>query len=350
MKTGFYISGAAHLGLIAWVLFGGLFLRPDDVPSLENTQVSLLSSEEFAALMPPEIPPQAEPETAAPQDPEVDAPTPPAEDENPPELPVEPEQPLPPTEPNEAVVEDQPPTDIQTINPQEVPLAPIAPEASLRPSARVSPDPVIDDAPDVTEDILSQEATESVAAPEAEPAPEVDETTAPEDASDRIVAEAEAPPASSPASSARPPARPNRPQPTEPVNDQNADIMAALSEANQTPATQPAPSGPPLSSGEKDALRISVSRCWNVNSLSAEALLTTVIVAVDMSIDGKPDVGSIRLVSSSGGSNVAADVAYGAARRAIIICGQQGFDLPKEKYDHWKELEITFDPEKMRTR
>ena len=40
--------------------------------------------------------------------------------------------------------------------------------------------------------------------------------------------------------------------------------------------------------------------------------------------------------------------AFEAARRAIIRCGAQGFDLPREKYDHWRDIEMVFNPEKMR--
>ncbi|MEM9438259.1 MAG: energy transducer TonB, partial [Pseudomonadota bacterium] len=39
-----------------------------------------------------------------------------------------------------------------------------------------------------------------------------------------------------------------------------------------------------------------------------------------------------------------------AARRAIIRCGATGFDLPREKYDQWRQIEMTFNPEEMRTR
>ncbi|MEL7282847.1 MAG: energy transducer TonB, partial [Pseudomonadota bacterium] len=81
------------------------------------------------------------------------------------------------------------------------------------------------------------------------------------------------------------------------------------------------PTGPPLTGGERDALRVAVSRCWNVGSLSTDALGTTVVVAVDMQESGQPVNGSIELVSSSGGSAAAAQQAFEAARRAIIRCG-----------------------------
>ena len=40
--------------------------------------------------------------------------------------------------------------------------------------------------------------------------------------------------------------------------------------------------------------------------------------------------------------------AFEAARRAIIRCGSNGYDLPREKYGQWQNIEMTFNPEKMR--
>ncbi|WP_380057028.1 energy transducer TonB [Falsihalocynthiibacter sp. SS001] len=351
MRTGLYISGAGHTALIVWILFGGLFLRADEAPTLENTQVSLITAEEFAAMSPPEVPADDGATPPPPQEPAAEVPTPP-----------EPEAPVAPSEPPSEVV-DQAPSPIESPEPLTVPLAPLAPTASPRPSERVAPQPVITEEPNAVEDTITQEATETVEAPEPEqePTPEVEQTTAPEEASDRIVAEADAPPASAPDSSRRPPARPERPAPQEPEEQpepeaptvQNDDILAALNEANQEPAPTPSqtvPSGPPLSQGEKDALRLSVGQCWNVGTLSAEALRTTVVVGLNVGRDGVPESASLRMISSSGGSQASARQAYEAARRAILRCGAGGFDLPAEKYDHWKEIEITFDPEKMRNR
>ena len=67
-----------------------------------------------------------------------------------------------------------------------------------------------------------------------------------------------------------------------------------------------------------------------------------------MQRDGRPDTASIRLLSSSGGSDAAARQAFEAARRAVIRCGARGFDLPADKYSHWQDVEMTFNPEKMR--
>ncbi|MCG6885199.1 MAG: energy transducer TonB, partial [Silicimonas sp.] len=112
----------------------------------------------------------------------------------------------------------------------------------------------------------------------------------------------------------------------------------------------PAPAGPPLTGGEREGFRVAISRCWNVGSLSTDALATTVVVAVEMEQSGKPITGSIRLVSSSGGSSSGERQAFEAARRAIIRCGASGFGLPVEKFDQWREIEMTFNPEGMQFR
>ena len=39
---------------------------------------------------------------------------------------------------------------------------------------------------------------------------------------------------------------------------------------------------------------------------------------------------------------------YEAARRAIIRCGAKGFQLPPEKYEQWRNIEMEFNPERMR--
>jgi hypothetical protein len=109
-----------------------------------------------------------------------------------------------------------------------------------------------------------------------------------------------------------------------------------------------APTGPPLSASEKDALRVAVRDCWEVSSLSSLALETTVVVAVSLTQDGKPVVSSIRQVSSEGGTIASTSEAFENARRAIIRCGASGFKLPIGKYDQWKDIEMNFNPQRMR--
>ena len=145
--------------------------------------------------------------------------------------------------------------------------------------------------------------------------------TAPEQAVDQIVTEAEETASLAPTRSVRPPSvRPSRPTPVavaEPAPEPKPDastanaVNAALAEALAGPAENTdAPVGPPLSAGEKDALRVAVSQCWNVGSQSSEALQTTVVVGVSMNKNGTPISGSIQMLGSSGGSSAAARQAF----------------------------------------
>jgi hypothetical protein len=130
----------------------------------------------------------------------------------------------------------------------------------------------------------------------------------------------------------------------------SGEIGQAVDDALQgrTPGPVPAPETPSLTRAQQDRLRLAVLPCWNAGVLDSEALMTTVVVAVSMHRDGKPEPGSLRLVGFSGGSDAAARRAFEAARRAILRCGANGYDLPIEAYERWREIEMTFNPESMR--
>ncbi|MBW6507405.1 MAG: hypothetical protein K0B00_11720, partial [Rhodobacteraceae bacterium] len=126
-----------------------------------------------------------------------------------------------------------------------------------------------------------------------------------------------------------------------------AEAMATPA-ATGTGGVGRAPSGPPMTAGEKDALVLAVKACWNVGALSTDALRTTVTIGLEMAPDGRPNAASIRRISAEGGTEASAAQAFDAGRRAILRCGANGFPLPPEKYDQWASIEIVFNPEKMR--
>jgi len=368
VNTGQIISGAAHLAMIGWVLLGGVFRS--DPPQVEVVEAVTVSSEEYAAIMAR----QSAPDAVA----NIDTPEPPAEGEAAPALssaadaapdaraPEASETPPPDTVPELPERPAPAPADVTdrapVLTPPAEDSAALVPETSLRPqprpAPRVAPEPVAPPEPDMRVDDV---ARPEVAPDEgAEVAEEPQEATAPEEAATEIVTEAER--SEAPSASLRPRARPARPaEPDTEAETQTATDTAppqtdrdAVSDAlaaalgQDSPPTERRPSGPPLTAGEKDALRVAVQRCWNVGSLSSEALATTVVVAVDMAETGRPEMSSIRMLSHSGGSASAAQQAFEAARRAIIRCGADGFDLPQEKYAQWRDIEMTFNPEKMR--
>lgn len=362
MHAGQYISAIGHAGLIGWVLFGNPF-NAEPLP-LEAVEVTSISAAEFAALTDqtpvavapspaqPDAPEQTDPAPApAPPDAPAEAPRP----ETPPASTPDPEPAPPEPAPSEADVEDVPPTPPAPPQPEDV--ATIAPPKDVPPQVRdvprVAPAPVPTPPTDVTVDDTPTPATRPDQAAE-ETQPE-QPASAPEEVVTRITPE-NTQPSSALQSSLRPKSRPRRPAPapapSEPTPPAPSDALtSAIADAvnqAQTPSAQPA--GPPLTSGERDALRVAVAACWNVGILSSEALRTKVTVGVRMTREAKPEPGSIRMISASGGSDQAVQKIYEAARRAILRCGAKGFELPRDKYDQWRDIEMTFNPEKMRRR
>ncbi|SMR71228.1 hypothetical protein SAMN04488030_0855 [Aliiroseovarius halocynthiae] len=348
MRKGLYISTAAHGALILWVLFGGVFAWDRDEELVQVSDVSFISEDEFAALSAPK------PETNAPDATSAPAPRPEPSPEPEPE-PVPEPAPMPEPEPTPEPEPEPEPDPIPQPEAEPAPVtetAPPAPAPRVAPEAAPEPETPAEDAPDPTEAVAPEPS------PEAEPAPEEVAPAAPPEATTEIVTEAEEPveePSAAPATSQRPKSRPARSKPvaaqpeTPPASDAN-DVANTIADqvagGTQDAPAQDIPLGPPMTRGEKDGLRVAVSRCWNVGSLSTDALSTTVVALVTMNRDGKPE--NISLESWDGPSQAAANTAFQAARRAIIRCGARGFDLPAEKYGQWREIEMTFDPEKMR--
>jgi hypothetical protein len=385
MNTGLIISGAGHAGLILWVLVGGFFHPSRDVPEVAVTSVSLLSAKQYeelaaAAVGKPDVPAVVEqPEPAEPVlDPAV-SPRPEAKPQTEPAPEVQPE-PLQDSNPDVSEIEPLPVPE-EVVAPE--PLAPVADveqpllvpeteEAKPQDAPRVAPVPAEAPAPDAEVAEMPTPAVSPDAAPDAQVVEEDKPEAAPEAATTQIITEAVETtdkPSLAPTSSARPRTKPpartaEAPEaetpaaaaeaeasPT-PEEDSIADaVAAAVSEAEAEPAGNDGTvenAGPPMTDGEKDALRVAVQACWNVGSLSSDALLTTVTVAVTVAQDGIPDVASIEMISFEGGTEASGRQAYEAARRAIIRCGATGFQLPPDKYEQWRNIEMEFNPERMR--
>ncbi|WP_138933179.1 energy transducer TonB [Roseovarius arcticus] len=382
MNTGQIISGAGHLGLIAWILFGGAF--PSKPLDFDVTKVTAVSSEEYAAIIARSNSPEQTSEVSPPAAPDVpqDSPDLSSEADTAPAAPqpdttaeaIPDPAPQPPAQAQQAEVADEAPV----IEPPSEDIAALVPETSprpqQRPAERVAPQQVDPPAPDSTVDDVVRE--EAVPDETAETPREEADATAPEAAATEIVTEAEEVEEAAPLNSVRPKTRPEQLRPT-PQPDPQPEAQTQTADAAQPEAADPVPApatdtssvedalaaalggaadtpepsinaGPPLTAGEKDGLRVAVQNCWNTGSLSSDALNTTVTVAFEMSEDARPIDSSIRMLDSSGGTDGSASQAYEAARRAIIRCGARGFGLPAEKYASWRNVELVFNPENMR--
>ena len=365
MKTGAYVSGVAHAALFLWLLIGGLFVARDDFDAVSVTDVSILSFDEYQAQLAAgpavaeEAPslPAAEPEEAPAPEPEPE-----------PEPQPSPPEPAPAPAPPEP---SAPPAPVDAPQPPEEPVTTEGePGATEIGEAEEDPTPQAADiiAQEVTEapepEAQEAEVAQEEAAPEAEAdvvVEEAQEEAAPEETTTEIVTEADEPVTRAPTISRRPGQKPTPPAPA-PTQTEVADapeeetpsapaledlIEDAVTEANEAePATETAETsaglGNPITRAEKGALILGIRRCWNVGALSTDALRVTVTLGFTMTPDAKPEIGSINLVSAEGGTGDAVNRAYEAARRAVIRCGSAGFDLPADKYEQWRLIEVQF--------
>ena len=110
---------------------------------------------------------------------------------------------------------------------------------------------------------------------------------------------------------------------------------------------EPKVSSAPLTGGEKEAFSNQVFNCWAINK-GSRASEVTVVVSMDMQPDGKVVASSIEMIGYKDGSLADANFAFQAARRAVLRCQRDGYDLPNDKYEHWRNIELTFDPNEWR--
>lgn len=341
----------------------------------------------------PPPPPAPEPEITAP-DPIVPEPVTPAPQPVPTPAPAPQPAPAPVPEPQPAPA--QPSTGV-VFSP--LPTPGVSQRPRPRPVDRVAPTPA--EAPPETAqiDIAAQPAAQPDAEAQTQLPEQEQAETAPPEATTEIVTEATEtddtsieraamaptisqrprtrperptpPPAAETQTAAAPqPAQPNPPAPPptpapapaptpaptpEPASPPTDAIAEALAAALSEQLSNPAPAAPVSSAGgltasEADNLRLAIQQCWNIGVLSTDAQQVTVTVAFSMTPSARHEQGSIRLVGNSGGSETAVQQAFEAARRAIIRCEGEGYGLPPEKYDAWRDIEITFNPEGMRLR
>jgi hypothetical protein len=144
-------------------------------------------------------------------------------------------------------------------------------------------------------------------------------------------------------SSPRPKSRPRyNSKPNFENKSESKVIESAVSDVLQLSPAQNTLSDP-LTETETDNLQAAIQTCWlrDPGSLAEDVKLT-----IFMSLDrnGRVNPNSIRVVEISGGDEVAQKVAFRRAKIAIISCGKNGYKLPPNKYERWREIEVVFDP------
>lgn len=103
----------------------------------------------------------------------------------------------------------------------------------------------------------------------------------------------------------------------------------------------PVAAQPVLTTAEQAVFRTQVQGCWLVKEGAA-----AVKIGFSLDRDGRPDAESLRLISQGKGSAEQIAQSFAAAKRAVLRCGQEGYTLPVEKYEQWRDIELMFDPER----
>lgn len=108
----------------------------------------------------------------------------------------------------------------------------------------------------------------------------------------------------------------------------------------------PGPADPvsePLTDNEKDGFRLSLQRCWNVPAGLRDAGDLRVVVGAELAADGSVLNVSIKLIEPDPAPDGRFQQLFEATRRAIIRCSP--FDLPREKYAQWRNIEVVANSE-----
>lgn len=105
-----------------------------------------------------------------------------------------------------------------------------------------------------------------------------------------------------------------------------------------------------LTDAEMQSFRLQIAQCWNVSALDDEAANAVITVGFALDEDARPVGDSLELVDQNDAPEAAVRSAYVSARRAILRCGARGFKLPLEKRAAWRNIRVTFNPERMRLR
>jgi len=394
VETGTKISMVAHCTLIGLALFGSSFQAADDAEAIQISEVSLLTSTEFEAMSSRSPAPMVEvPEQVQPALPTEDAVLAPTQDVAPtiPALPQEEAAPTAEQAPDVSGLQQPETPDIEvespTIAPQAndsvgntlvVPDSPIADKqnngalqpdqlALIKPQPR--PAPRIDKTPaeKPPTDAETAAETQKATVPDAtasKPADKVEEQ-APKEATTEVVIEPEFDPNSAaPAKSSRPRGRPrDLAKKAQQAKDKAAKVAAvAQAKAAQeakvaeaaairdaliqatSEALNSAPTGPPLTASERGGLVLAVQQCWNVPAGLENAGNLVVVLSVELSRDGKL-ISSPKLIDPAGTPQGTIRAAYDAGRRALIRCAP--YNLPQDKYEQWRQLEVVFNPKQM---
>ena len=376
MHVGHYISGAAHLSFLLWLVMGDVFTsKPEEI---SITSVSIISEEQFANQLAKDSNPQASDEIDILNQIEPDELT-----NNPTISKIDTEVPaVSPKVPNTPKLEQDKleiPEQMQSLSPElsDEPDQPVLNQDDLSVEPRLeadeNPSPVIADRvasipvmPE-NEDAFNDDVIESlsqVPTDEEKPDLELEEKVqSTRGATTEIITEPKKKPSGAPKSSLRPKGRPQI-QPDNEIKDTDSvDLADAVSSAlsgienelenSESPdvVSSESPGIETINASVGNALLKQIEPCWNVDVGNQNAYVK---VTVQFSLDknGKIERNEIKLISSEGGEGSAVRSAFTNAKKTIFKCQKKwdGFNLQDFDYAQWQQIVLTFNPDQMRNR
>ena len=97
---------------------------------------------------------------------------------------------------------------------------------------------------------------------------------------------------------------------------------------------------------ESEGLKFAIRECWSVPiGIQNDSELKVTLGLVSNWIATASVKGPPRLIEPVSIETSEMIQAFNAARRAVMRC--QPYDLPVDKYEHWRSMEVVFNPEKM---
>ena len=376
MHVGHYISGAAHLSFLLWLVLGDVFTSKPDQISI--TTISIISTQQFEKEFVTDTIPQVsdeievlnqlEPDLAAsnPTVSEIDEQVPAISPKIPniPKLQQDnielPEQ-IQSVIPELSNEPDQP--GLNQDDPSPAPLPETTESQSPVIADRVASVPVIPQ----NEDAFNGDAIDSLSQVPSDQEnsnfkiEEQNQSTL--GATTEIITEPKKKPSGAPKKSLRPKGRPQIQTGNETKDTPSEDLVDAVSSALSNIENEQENSesldtvfNTSLNSAATiesigNALLKQIEPCWNVDVGNQNAYVK-VTVAFSLDKNGKIERNEIKLVASEGGEGSAARSAFTNAKKTIFKCQKKwdGFNLQDFDYEQWQQIVLTFNPDQMRNR
>ena len=376
MHVGHYISGAAHLSFLLWLVLGDVFTsKPDEI---SVTTISIISTQQFEKEFVTDTIPQVSDEieglnqiesdqtTSNPTVSEIDKQVP-ANSPKVPDIPklhqdnIELPKQIQSVIPDLSNEPDQP--GLNQDDPSPAPLPETTETQSPVIADRVASVPVIPQ----NEDPFNNDAIDSLIQVPADQEnsdfkiEEQNQST--RGATTEIITEPKKKPSGAPKKSLRPKGRPQILTENETKDTPSEDLVDAVSSALSNIENEPENSeslntisNTSLNSAATiesigNALLKQIEPCWNVDVGNQNAYVK-VTVAFSLDKNGKIERNEIKLVASEGGEGSAARSAFTNAKKTIFKCQKKwdGFNLQDFDYEQWQQIVLTFNPDQMRNR